>query len=64
MKDIFFFIGSLLGIVAFIKTIIEPMVESNRARWKEVKERIREEDFINLESEIWQLVGLMTKLGV
>jgi len=54
LKDIFFFLGSVLGIIAFMKTIIEPMVESNKAKWKETKERITEEDFINLEFDIWQ----------
>lgn len=54
LKDIFFFLGSVFGIIAFIKTIIEPMMEGNRAKWKEIKERITEEDFINLEFDIWQ----------
>jgi len=54
LKNVFFFIGSVLGIIAFIKTLIEPMVESNRAKWKETKERITEEDFINLEFDIYQ----------
>jgi hypothetical protein len=53
-KDVFFFVGSVLGIVAFTKTIIEPMVEGNRNKWKVIKERIAEEDFINLEFDIWE----------
>ena len=53
-KDIFFFLGSVLGIVAFMKTLIEPMIENNRAKWKETKEHITEDDFINLEFDIWQ----------
>ena len=30
------------------------MVESNRSKWKETKEHITEEDFINLEFDIYQ----------
>ena len=54
LKDAFFFVGSILGITAFVKTIIDPMIEGNKRKWEEVKNHIQEQDFINLAIEIWQ----------
>jgi hypothetical protein len=52
-KDIFFFIGSALGIVAFLRTLFEPAFADNRQKWEALKERLREEDLINLQSQVY-----------
>lgn len=53
-RDIFFFIGSVLGILAFFRTLFEPVVSSNREKWSKVKQVLKETDLIDLEHEVDQ----------
>ena len=53
VKDIFFFIGSLLGILAFLNTLIGPAFTDNRQKWEALKEHLTEEDLINLQHEVY-----------
>jgi hypothetical protein len=53
-KEIFLLIGAVLGIVAFCKTMLDPILESNRKKWEEIKKRVDELHFQNLEFEIEQ----------
>jgi hypothetical protein len=54
LKDAFYFAGSVLGIVAFMRTLLDPMSERNRRRWEEVKSRVDEADFQDLEADVDQ----------
>ena len=53
-KEIFLLIGAMLGIVAFCQTMLDPILESNRKKWEEIKKHIDELHFQNLEFEIEQ----------
>ena len=53
VKDIFFFIGSVLGILAFLHTLIEPAFSDNRQKWEALKERLTEQDLINLQHQVY-----------
>lgn len=52
VKNIFYLVGSSLGIIAFANGLLGPMLEHNRRRWKELLEHVSEEEFINLRSSI------------
>ena len=52
-KEIFLLIGAALGVIAFCKTMLDPILESNRKKWEEVKNRVDELHFQNLEFEVW-----------
>jgi len=41
-KDVTFFIGSVLGILAFLNTLIQPAFVDNRQKWEALKERLTE----------------------
>ena len=49
IRNIFFFIGSVLGILAFVRTVAEPAFSENRNKWKAVQEQLTEQDLINLQ---------------
>lgn len=53
VKDIFFFIGSMLGIFAFIRNLIEPAFKTNREKWEKIKKKLQEDDFSDLQYEIY-----------
>jgi hypothetical protein len=53
VKDIFFFIGSALGIFAFMKTLVEPAFADNRQKWEALKEHLTEQDLINLQHQVY-----------
>ena len=48
-KDIFFFIGSSLGIFSFVISLIKPSLDDNRGKWKTVTNIIDEDFFKGLE---------------
>jgi len=48
-KDIFFFIGATLGMLAFFKTLLEPALNKNREKWKKVFEVVTDVDFQSVE---------------
>jgi hypothetical protein len=48
-----FFIGSVLGILAFLNTLIHPAFADNRQKWEALKERLTEEDLIDLQYEVY-----------
>jgi len=52
-KDIFFFIGSVMGILAFFKPMLEPLLEKNNQRWEKLQQVVTEDDFANLEYQTW-----------
>lgn len=51
-KDIFYFIGSVLGILAFFRPFAEPVVKENREKWEAVQEKLSEEDLVELINQI------------
>lgn len=51
-KNIFFFIGAILGILGFINSVIQPMLVDNREKWKKVTEIINEEFLKNYDYNI------------
>lgn len=61
-KDIFFFIGSGLGILAFLKALFEPAFSDNRQKWDKVKERLTEQDLIDLQHQIHQSLRIRDEL--
>jgi len=52
-KNMFFFIGSVMGILGFFKPLLEPLLESNRQRWEKLQQVVTENDFENLELQTW-----------
>lgn len=52
LKDIFFFVGSVLGIIAFSKTLLDPIMEANRRKWEQVKMRVTELTFRDIEYSV------------
>jgi hypothetical protein len=52
-KNIFFFIGSVMGILAFFKPLLEPLLEKNRQRWEKLQQVVTEDDFTNLGYQTW-----------
>ncbi len=52
-KNIFFFIGSVMGILAFFKPLLEPLLEKNRQRWEKLQQVATEDDFANIEFQTW-----------
>jgi len=52
IKDIFFLFGSLLGILAFIRTVIQPALSDNLQKWEELKKIITEDDLMNIADSI------------
>ncbi len=44
-KNFFYFIGAILAIVAFIKTVLEPSLNRNREKWKKVLDVVTDVDF-------------------
>lgn len=52
-KDIFFFIGSALGIFAFLTTLIEPAFADNRRKWEALKEHLTEQELIDLQLQVY-----------
>ncbi len=52
IKDIFFLFGSLLGILAFIRTVIQPALSNNLRKWEELKKIITEDDLMNIADSI------------
>jgi hypothetical protein len=53
-KDIFFFVGSTLGILAFFKSAIDPLLDANRQRWKQVAAKVDDNDLRALEVYVYQ----------
>jgi hypothetical protein len=53
VRDTFFFIGSVLGILAFLQTLVEPAFADNRQKWEALKERLSEEDLIDLQYQVY-----------
>ncbi len=52
-KNIFFFIGSILGIFAFLKTLIDPAFTANKQKWEAAKEHLTEQDLIELSRQTY-----------
>lgn len=52
-KNIFFFIGSVMGILAFFKPLLEPLLEKNKQRWEKLQQGVTENDFANIEHQTW-----------
>jgi hypothetical protein len=61
-KTIFFFIGSLGGILAFVHTIIESAFIKNRDKWKGVQEKLTEQDLIDLQYMVFMSRRIDSKL--
>lgn len=53
VKEIFLLVGSFLGFIAFFKTMLDPVLVANKQRWEDVKKRIDEVCFQNLEHEVY-----------
>jgi hypothetical protein len=53
VKEVFLIVGAALGIIAFFKTVLDPVLEANKRRWDEFKERVDEDRFKQLEFEVW-----------
>jgi hypothetical protein len=54
-KEVFLLVGAMLGVLAFCKTMLDPVMESNRKKWEEIKKHLDEDDFITLDHEVWDL---------
>ncbi len=52
-KDFFFFVGSVLGILAFWRTLIEPAFADNRRKWEMLRDRLAEQDLIDLQYQVY-----------
>lgn len=52
-KNIFFLIGSILGILAFAQSFFKPALDSNRKRWAEIQEYVNDTDFREVQSGTW-----------
>ncbi len=52
-KDIFFLIGSTLGIFAFARSLAKPVVKSNQEKWEAVQENLTEEDIAELGHQVY-----------
>jgi hypothetical protein len=48
-KNFFFFTGSTLGIIAFVKSTFNPLLEENKEKWKKVLEIFDDDFFQSLE---------------
>ncbi|HEU5116354.1 MAG TPA: hypothetical protein VFT74_06705 [Isosphaeraceae bacterium] len=55
LKELFLIVGAGLGIIAFIKTMLDPILADNQRRWEEIKKRVTEEVFQDLEYQVWEL---------
>lgn len=53
IRNIFFFIGSVLGILAFIRTVTESAFDENRRKWEDLQAKLREQDLISLQYQIF-----------
>ena len=49
-KDIFFFVGSILGIAGFISSVIQPFLNDNREKWNQIAEIFDDNFFRGLET--------------
>lgn len=45
MKEISLLIGTVIAIIAILKTIIEPSLTKNREKWKKILDIVNDEDF-------------------
>lgn len=61
VKNIFFFVGSALGIVAFINSSINPLLEQNKKKWLEVEEILDDNFFQRLEFTVHQTRSVTEK---
>lgn len=52
-KDIFFLIGSTLGIFAFARSLAKPVVKSNQEKWGAVQEKLTEDDIAELGDQVY-----------
>lgn len=50
VKDIFFFIGSVLGVFAFFSTAINPLLKDNQEKWEKITTIISDDYFQGLEA--------------
>lgn len=62
VRNIFFFIGSVLGILAFIRTVTEPAFAESQDKWKAVQEKLLEQDLINLQYQVYMKRRVNTEL--
>lgn len=53
VKDIFFLIGSIFGILAFTQTFFKSAMEANRKRWAQVREVADDTDFREVQAGTW-----------
>ncbi len=54
IKNIITIIGSFLGTIAFFQNMIKPMLIHNKSKWNEIKKKIDDIDFENIELSLYQ----------
>jgi hypothetical protein len=67
IKEIFFAIGSVAGLIAFIRPLFEDKLQRDQARVRHLREILAEQDLLNLEFLVWHSrrapEKLLDKLG-
>lgn len=53
MEKLLFYIGSVLGIIAFLRPFYESGFESNQEKWKKIQEKLTEDDLYQLQIQVY-----------